>query len=185
MLLLKLCCCLESCSCVKCSSSCLAREICSCATMFRPPDSPAPQLPPEIRNKLVRIDVYAKNSNNNEEILPATWQQEQRRLGRRRWRPPAAPALRWRRPPAAPSGGAAAASPASASEEYRKQPTLPEAGMCCSFMRGWGCVADQARMVMCCRSGEDGDVLRIRRGWGPLLIIMGPHHGGVQWIRRA
>ena len=155
------------------------------STMFRPPDSPAPQLPPENRNKLVRIDVYAKNSDNNEEILPATWQQEQRRPGRRRWRPPAAPALRWRRPPAAPSGGAAAASPASVSEEYREQPTLPEAGMCCGFMRGWGCVADQARMGMCCGSGEDGDVLLIRRGWGPLLIIMGPHHGCVQWIRRA
>ena len=118
--------------------------------MFRLPDSPAPQPPPENRNKLVRIDVYAKKSNNNEEILPATWQQEQRRPGRRRWRPPAALALRWRRPPAAPSGGAAAASPASASEEHRKQPTLPEAGMCCSFMRGWGCVVDQARMGMCC-----------------------------------
>ena len=155
------------------------------STMFRLQDSPAQQLPPEIRIKLVRIDVYAQNKNDNEEILPATWQQEQRRLGRRRWRPPAALGLRWRRPPAAPSGGAAAASPASASEEYRKQPTLPEAGMCCGFMRGWGCVADQARMGMCCGSGEDGDVLLIRRGWGPLLIIMGPHHGCVQWIRRA
>ena len=30
------------------------------STMFRLPDSPAPQLPPENRNKLVRNDVYAK-----------------------------------------------------------------------------------------------------------------------------
>ena len=137
--------------------------------MFRPPDIPSPQPPPEIRIKRVRIDVYAKNSDNNEEILPATWQQEQRRLGRRRWRPPAAPALRWWRPPAAPSGGAAAASPASASEEYRKQPTLPEAGMCCGFMRGWGCVADQARMEMCCGSGEDGG--SSSSSWGPIMRV--------------
>ena len=38
--------------------------------MFRLPDSPAQQLPPEIRIKLVRIDVYAKNKNDNEQILP-------------------------------------------------------------------------------------------------------------------
>ena len=74
------------------------------SAMFRLPDSPAQQLPPEIRIKLVRIDVYAKNSDNNEEILPATWQQEQRRPGRRRWRPPAAPAL-------ACPGGAVLAAP--------------------------------------------------------------------------
>ena len=139
------------------------------STMFRLPDSPARQPPPEIRNKLVRIDVYAKNSHNNEEILPATWQPEQRRPGRRRWPPPAAPTLRWRRPPAAPSDGAAVASPASASEEYRKQPTLPEAGMCCGFMRGWGCVADQARMGMCCGSGEDGGPSS--SSWGPIMGV--------------
>ena len=154
---------------MKCSSSCLAREICSCATMFRPPDSPAPQLPPEIRNKLVRIDVYAKNSNNNEEILPATWQQEQRRLGRRRrcgggalrLRPPAALQrlrLRWRQ------------KNIGNNQLYRKLEcvaVLCEDGDVLWIRRGWGCAADQARMGMCCCSGE------------------GREDGGVQWIRRA
>ena len=126
--------------------------------MFRPPDSPAQQLPTENRNKLVRIDVYAKNSDNNEEILPATWQQEQRRLGRRRWRPPAAlQRLRLRR----------RQKNIGNNQLYRKREcvvVLCEDGDVLRIRRGWGCAADQARMGKFRGSGEDG---------------------GVQWIRRA
>jgi hypothetical protein len=102
------------------------------STMFRLPDSPALQLPPKNRNKLVRNDVYTKIVTIMKKYCLLHGSRSSVGPGG------AGGALQLRR--RCGGGTLRLPSPESLSEEYRKQPTLQEAGMCCS-------------------SGEDGEVL--------------------------
>jgi len=55
---------------------------------------------------------------------------------------------------------------------YRKREcvaVLCEDGDVLRIRRGWGCVADQARMEMCCGSGEDGG--SSSSSWGPIMRV--------------
>ena len=130
--------------------------------MFRLPDSPAQQPPPEIRIKLVRIDVNAKNKMimKKSRLLRGSRSSvgSGGAGGALRLRPPAAlQRLRLRR----------RQKNLGNNQLYRKREcvaVLCEDGDVLRIRRGWGCAADQARMGKFCGSGEDG---------------------GVQWIRRA